>query len=112
MQEAVASTSASTPAFFTGSRAATFRAVTGRVVPQEGEDSVGAGSESTLQAAEHFLRGQEETVRAKLGMLLRVFEWGALLLFGRRFTHLPPAKQDAYLRAWAESGIQTFRFGF
>ncbi|HMD97935.1 MAG TPA: gluconate 2-dehydrogenase subunit 3 family protein [Terriglobia bacterium] len=108
MQDAVTSTSA----FFTGSRAATFLAVAGRVAPREGEGALGAGSELTLQAAEYFLQGQEETVRAKLGVLLRVFEWGALFFFGKRFTRLAPAKQDVYLHAWEHSQVQTFRFGF
>ena len=102
----------STPPFFTDSRAATFLAVAGRVVPDEGAGAPGANSELTLQAAEHFLEGQEETVRVKLGVLLRVFEWGALLFFGRRFTHLPVAKQDAYLQVWEYSQVQPFRFGF
>jgi len=108
LQDAVTST----PAFFTGSRAATFLAVAGRVAPREGAGAPGAGSELTLQAAEQFLQGQEETVRAKLGVLLKVFEWGALLFFGRRFTRLAAAKQDVYLRAWEHSQVQTFRFGF
>jgi len=102
----------STSAFFTGSRAATFLAVAGRVAPREGADAPGAGSESTLQAAEQFLQGQEETVRAKLGVLLKVFEWGALFFFGKRFTRLAAAKQDLYLHAWEHSPVQTFRFGF
>ena len=102
----------STSPFFTGSRAATFLAVAGRVVPREGDGTPGGGSESTLQAAEQFLEGQEETVRAKLRVLLKVFEWGALFFFGRRFTRLPAAKQDVYLRVWEQSQVQTFRFGF
>ncbi|MGO9271464.1 MAG: gluconate 2-dehydrogenase subunit 3 family protein [Terriglobia bacterium] len=108
MQDAVTSTSA----FFTGSRAATFLAVAGRVAPRESAGAPGAGSELTLQAAEQFLQGQEETVRAKLGVLLKVFEWGALFFFGRRFTRLPAAKQDLYLHVWEHSRVQTFRFGF
>jgi len=102
----------STSAFFAGSRAATFLAVAGRVAPDEGPGAPGPGSELTLQAAEHFLQGQEETVRAKLGVLLKVFEWGALLFFGSRFTRLPAAKQDVYLHAWELSQVQAFRFGF
>jgi len=108
LQDAVTSTSA----FFTGSRAATFLAVAARVAPGEGESALGAGSELTLRAAERFLEGQEETVRVKLGVLLKVFEWGALLFFGRRFTRLPAAKQDLYMRAWELSRVRTFRFGF
>ena len=102
----------SASAFFTGSRAATFLAVAGRVVPDEGVSPPGARSELTLPAAERFLAGQEETVRTRLGVLLRVFEFGALAFWGRRFTRLPPAKQNAYLRAWEYSQIQTLRFGF
>jgi hypothetical protein len=102
----------STPPFFTGPRAATFLAVAGRVAPRDGAGTPGAGSELTLAAAEQFLQGQEDTVRAKLGVLLRVFEWGAVFFFGTRFTRLAAAKQDAYLHAWEHSAVQTLRFGF
>jgi hypothetical protein len=57
--------------FFTGSRAETFLAVAARVVPGEGLGATGAGSETTVHAAEQFLQGQEAAVRAKLGLLLR-----------------------------------------
>lgn len=101
-----------TQIFFMGSRAEVFLALAACVVPAEGLGAPGAGSEATLQAAEEFVQGQEAAVRAKLGLLLRVFEWGALFRFGARFTRLAAAVQSDYLRAWQLSPIQTLRFGF
>ena len=100
------------PAFFTGSRASIFLAVAARVVPDEGTNAPGAGSDRTLQAAEQFLADQDESVRGNLKVLLKVFEWGAVLFYGKRFTRLPVAKQDAYLQGWEYADVQTFRFGF
>ncbi len=88
-----------------------FLALAGRIVPAEGGEP-GAKAESTLRTAEAFLADQDEGTRAKLGMLLTVFEWTAILRFGRPFTRLSAAKQDIYLRAWESSRYQLFRFGF
>ncbi len=98
--------------FFGGSRTAIFLSIAGRIVPDEGLSDPGAKSRATLQTAESFLRAQVESVQAKFALLLKVFEWGAVLRFGRRFTRLPGRKQDAYLRSWEFSRLQLFRFGF
>ncbi len=98
--------------FFFGSRAKTFLAIAARVVPSEGPTAPGATSQATVREAEHFVRGQEATVRAKLALLLKVFEWGAVFRYGARFARLSAANQDAYLQAWESSPVQTFRFGF
>ncbi len=98
--------------FFTGARRAVFLAIASRIVPDEGAPSPGANSDATLTAAEKFLADQDEATRAKLRLLLRVFEWRAVLRFGKRFSHLSAEKQDAYLRAWQNSRLQLFRFGF
>ncbi len=104
--------SASPSPFFFGSRAETFLALAARVVPDEGPNAPGAGSEATVRAAEQFVQGQEATVRAKLALLLKVFEWGAVFRYGARFARLSTANQDAYLRAWESSPVPSFRFGF
>ena len=104
--------SASPSPFFFGSRAKTFLAVAARVVPSEGPTAPGARSQATVRAAEHFVQGQEAAARAKLGLLLKVFEWGAVFRYGARFARLSAANQDAYLRAWESSPVQSFRFGF
>lgn len=100
------------PCFLSASRAVTFLAIADRVIPAEGPLAPGAKSEATLQAAEVFVQSQDESVRKKLAVLLSFFEWGAVFKFGRRFSHLPAQKQDAYLRAWEFSRLQLFRFGF
>ena len=97
---------------FRGSSAAIFLAIAGRIVPDEGAQASGARSEATLEVAEIFLGSQDESVRRKLALLLKVFEWGAVLRHGHRFTHLPGEEQDAYLRAWEFSRFQIFRFAF
>ncbi len=97
---------------FRGSRAATFLAIADRIVPGVGLRAPGAKSEATLRTAEVFMSSQDESVRAKLRLLLKVFDWGALLKYGRRFTRLPAEKQDGYLRAWEFSQFQIFRFAF
>ena len=107
-----AGTPSAPPRFFTGSRAVTLRAIAGRVVPDEGPLAPGANSQRTLEVAELFVQSQDERTRAKLRLLLRIFEWGAVLRFGRPFSRLPAKKQDAYLRAWEFSRLQLFRFGF
>ncbi len=98
--------------FFVGSRAKTFLAFAARVVPGEGGNAPGAGSEEVVRVAEQFVQGQETAVRAKLGLLLKVFDWCAALRYGARFTHLSAVNQDAYLRAWERCPVQSFRFGF
>jgi hypothetical protein len=98
--------------FFVGSRTETFLAVAARVVPGEGLGATGAGSETTLRAAEQFLQGQDAAVRAKLGLLLSVLDWGAAFRYGARFSRLSAANQDAYLQAWEKSAVQTLRFAF
>ena len=98
--------------FFVGSRAETFLALAARVVPGEAPSAPGAGSEATVRAAEQFVQGQDAAVRAKLGLLLKVFDWGAVFRYGARFTRLSTARQDRYLRAWERSPVQSFRFGF
>ncbi len=98
--------------FFTGARRAVFLAIAGRVVPAGGPESSGANSDATLAAAEKFLADQDEATRAKLRLLLRVFEWRTVLRFGKPFSRLSAEKQDAYLRAWQNSRLQLFRFGF
>ncbi len=90
--------SASPSPFFFGSRAKTFLAFAARVVPSEGPTAAGARSQAT--------------VRAKLALLLKAFEWGAVFRYGARFARLSAANQDAYLRAWESSPVQSFRFGF
>ncbi len=98
--------------FFSSSRAGIFLAVADRIVPGEGPGAPGARSEATLRAAEMFLEGQDRSVKKKLALLLKVFEWGSVLKFGRRFTRLRAESQDAYLRAWEFSRLQLFRFAF
>lgn len=98
--------------FFVGSRDETFLAFAARVVPGEGPNAPGARSEVIVRAAEQFVQGQETAARAKLGLLLRVFDWGATLRYGARFTRLSAVNQDAYLRAWERSPVQSLRFGF
>jgi len=98
--------------FFAGRRRDTFLALADRIVPDEGPSAPGARSDQTLAAAELFLASQDEGTRSKLCLLLAVFEWGAAVKCGGRFTRLPAGKQDAYMRAWEHSGIQLFRFGF
>jgi hypothetical protein len=102
----------STSPFFSASRGETLLALAERVVPDEGERAPGAASQATLDAAETFVASQDETTRQKLRLLFHVFEWGAVLRFGKRFTRLPGVKQDAYLRAWEVSKLQLLRFGF
>jgi len=102
----------STPQFFVGSRAETFLAFAARVVPDEGVNAPGARSEATVRAAEQFVQGQDTAVRAKLDVLLKVFDWGAVLRYGARFRRLSAANQDAYLRVWERSPVQSLRFGF
>jgi len=100
------------PSFLNRLRRATFLALAGRIVPEEGPGAPGAKSDATVAAAELFLASQDEAARSKLGLLLKVFEWGAAFRFGRRFTHLPAGEQDAYMQAWERSRIQLLRFGF
>jgi hypothetical protein len=98
--------------FFVGSRAETFLAFAARVVPDEGVSAPGARSEATVRTAEQFVQGQDTAVRAKLEVLLKVFDWGAVLRYGARFRRLSAANQDAYLRVWERSPVQSLRFGF
>lgn len=98
--------------FFVGSRTEIFRAFLASVVPDEGPSAPGAGSDATVRTAEEFVQGQEGGVRAKLGLLLRAFEWGTFFRYGARFSRLPAAAQNAYIRAWQSSPIQSLRFGF
>jgi len=100
------------PSFLNRSRCATFLALAGRIVPDEGAGAPGANSDATVAAAELFLASQDEAARSKLRLLFKVFEWGAAFKFGRRFTRLPAGKQDTYMQAWERSRIQLFRFGF
>ncbi len=97
---------------FSGSQAGIFLALADRIVPSEGPGVPGARSEATLRAAEMFLEGQDRSVKKKLALLLKVFEWGSVLKFGRRFTRLRAESQDAYLHAWEFSKLQLFRFAF
>ena len=99
-------------ALFTGRRHATFLAFARCVVPDEAPQAPGASSAATLTAAERFLADQDEATRARLRLLLRVFEWRAVLRFGKRFSSLSAEKQAAYLRAWQNSRLKLFRFGF
>jgi len=98
--------------FFVGSRAETFLAFAARVVPGERPNAPGARSETTVRAAEQFVQGQDTALRAKLGLLLKVFDYGAVLRYGARFRRLSAANQDAYLRAWERAPVQGLRFGF
>ena len=98
--------------FFVGSRAETFLALSARVVPHEGPTAPGATSPTTVRVAEKFVQAQDTAVRVKLGLLLMVFDWGAILRYGARFTRLSAAHQEAYLRAWERSPLQSLRFGF
>jgi hypothetical protein len=109
------------PDFFIGPRRETFLALADRIAPacagrpEEGPayaGEPGAKSDATVAVAELFLASQDEGTRSKLRLLLKVFEWGAAFRFGRRFTRLPAATQDAYMQAWERSPIQLFRFGF
>jgi hypothetical protein len=95
-----------------GSRRATFLALAGRIVPDEGPGAPGAESDATVAAAESFLASQDEGARTKLRLLLKVFEWGPAFKCGRRFTLLPAGEQNSYMQAWERSRIQLFRFGF
>ncbi len=106
------SVSASSSPFFVSSRAQTFLALAARVVPGEGPSAPGARSEATVRVAERFVQGQDTAVRAKLGLLLKVLDWGAVFRYGARFARLSAANQDAYLRAWERSPVQSLRFGF
>ncbi len=99
-------------AFFSGAQRTVFLAVAGRIVLEEGPASPGANSDAVLAAAEKFLADQDEATRAKLRLLLRVLEWRAVLRFGKRFSRLSTENQDACLRAWQNSRLQLFRFGF
>lgn len=98
--------------FFVGSRAETLLAVAARVIPSEGSSAPDARLEAAVCAAEQFVQGQDAAVRAKLSLLLKALDWGAVFRYGARFTRLPTTKQDAYLHAWESSPVQSLRFGF
>lgn len=87
-------------------------ALANRIVPAEDPARPGAGSPSTLFAAQRILAGQSPSVLRRVKLLLRALEWGALLRYGRPFTRLRPGQQDRYLRAWECSTVALVRFGF
>ena len=65
-----------------------------------------------MRAAEQFVQGQDTALQAKLGLLLKVIDYGAVLRYGARFRRLSAANQDAYLQAWERAPVQSLRFGF
>ena len=98
--------------FFSAGTAATFRAAAERIVPGE-PGAPGAGSEQVLMAVDRELAGRDADLRKNLTMFLKVVELLPVFRYGRPFSRLGPAQQDAVLKFFgANRLVQKFRMGF
>ena len=105
-------------ALFSPEEHAIFAAVADRVVPGDGAPTIWprAGALDCAGKADALLARVHPEVGAEFRQLLRLFENGlpGFLLTGSvaPFTALPPAAQDARLRAWRDSRLALLRTGY
>lgn len=98
--------------FFSPKEWAVLRAASARLVPG-GEGLIGAREVDVATAADRLFSKANPRLKAELKQLLNAFEdFTILALRFKPFTGMSPTEQDAYLRAWMESGLGMQRQGF
>lgn len=97
--------------FFTPATAKTFRAVAARILPPDAGSS-GGDDARVVQAADEAMAAREAGERRDFHRFLGALETLPRLRYGRSFSRLPPAKQDAVLRFFEHNQIAKLRLGF
>jgi hypothetical protein len=111
---AAASTPAAGVCVLTPQQAEILTAIVERMVYTGSPEMPAVGETRAMETIDQALRQLDPDVQSQLSWLITLFQWGPPLFQFKlhRFTGLSPQDQDAYIRDWATSGVETRRLAF